>query len=163
VAWDSPSDDGGRDASRQGTLGDDLERSVAYAEQLMISINRARSRLRTFRLVQVALFFVGATMAVTLALSVSLSPAGSAGSELQPFTIYLPIMAGIVGVAGGLTFFVGPLRRQYESDLMTTIEITRAVREVLPAVAKRENWTEIRHGTMRARLSRFPISDRSGI
>lgn len=133
---------------------EDLESALEQAERVLDSFDRITRELRTLQLVR-----TGALLAGLLAGIVSF-----AATHLPvAVAILLFVVSTIAGLAA--SFLLGPTatwaQLQRDRDLSSLVEISRVVRDVLPVVAKQEEWSELKRLTLRARIARFPISERT--
>src|SRR5262249_22289759 len=139
---------------RHQWLGRELERTLVHAERVLEAVDRADWRYRVLRVLQFVSFTVGLSAMVVLTVT---------RGDFQRSWVTISGFIGLVGVGivVALERAVATVARQRERDLAVMVQMSRTVRDLLPAVAEDENWTELRHAMTRARISRFPISERS--
>lgn len=132
-------------------LSRELEKTLVHAERVLEAVDRADWRYRVLRVLQfvsLAVGLLGVALIVTQ-------------GYLQPLLAASPVLLAVAISVLALQRTVATVARQRERDLAVMVQLSRTVRDLLPAVAEDENWTELRHAMTRARISRFPISERS--
>lgn len=137
-------------AAPESTSGADFDAALAQAEALLEQIDWADRRVANLTGLAVA------GVAFELALATVLSVASVSGVSR------LVLLLGAVAVAVAVVLAVDrvairPLRRSCARDERAMIEIVDLLREVLPFVTKRENWSNTRYQVARTRIARFPI------
>jgi hypothetical protein len=137
-------------------LGRELEETLVHAERVLEAVDRADWRYRVLRVLQVVSLAVGLLGVGLLVVIVT------QGYYFQTLWVaFSVLLAAVAGAVLTLQRTVVAVARQRDRDLAVMVQMSRTVRELLPAVAEDENWTELRHAMTRARISRFPISERS--
>ncbi|MBM7775933.1 hypothetical protein JOD54_006137 [Actinokineospora baliensis] len=133
-------------ADESGRVGDELEDALVHAERALDALDRVTSRMQVVRLTIVGVFAITATVAVL--------------NVREPFVGILVAMIGI-GAIAALVMEHGRWRSTRDRELRTVVQLSRIVRDLLPVVVEQERWSELRIVTTRARIARFPISERS--
>lgn len=141
----------GRDNRGEPRPGVDFAAALEHAERMLESFDRAAREMRALRAVQVAVV-VAALLVAALVAASSDAVAARIGLAL------VPVVVAVLAVSS-LEALVNVARRQRERDLSGLVQISRVARDLLSVVAKTEEWSELTHLTMRARIARFPISE----
>ena len=157
MTWDEERD------PRSRQLAVDLEDSLTQAEKVLMELNRMTYQLSLMRMFQrVAMHSAaGTVLAAGWGIALQLADGSRLSGAIFAVLPYLPLLVILASMGYGFGVVSLDLRRRqmYEAELM--VELSRNVRELLPAIAKRNEWTELKLNSMRARLSRFPISKKS--
>jgi hypothetical protein len=138
---------------------DDLEIALEHAERMLTSFDRATRELRTLRVIRNCAF----TAALLVASVVFAIATGAPATVLSiaEFVIAIVLVAMAISTFPLLQQVIKSVHRQQERDLSGLVQLSRVVRDLLPVVAKNEDWSELRQLTVRARIGRFPISEES--
>ena len=140
------------EADLQRLTDTDFSDALVRAEQLLERVQRATIQLRVLSTVELAL--AGTAVALVLA----------AFADLHSARVVAPALAGAVvsaGVALRLRASVrGPLAKVAARDLATMVVLVDRLREILPFLARREQWSQTRFGLAQQRIARFPVGGR---
>ncbi|MER5268280.1 hypothetical protein ABTZ99_39930 [Actinosynnema sp. NPDC002837] len=135
----------------RGALGVELEHALVHAETLLAAVDQATWRLNVLRAWQLVFLLAGAAVTGGLVDAGGLAAAVAAVS----------VAAASGGGVGVLFLATTRMRGTRDRDAMVMVSLSRTARDLLPVVAQDEQWSELRLATTRARIARFPISERS--
>lgn len=139
----------------------DLEVSLSHAEGLLARIEEEERHLTILKLLgAVAFLIVMAILALGLLAVESVGTSQSVGTEIALALLVAVgaisfVMIGVVHVKTRRSI----ARRRREARVM--MAIAGAVREILPARARQEEWSNEKFQFMNSRVSRFPITAES--
>jgi hypothetical protein len=132
-------------------LGVELEHALVHAETLLAAVDQATWRLNVLRAWQLVFLLAGSAVAGAL-----VQAGGMVAISVAAF-----VMVSSAGGVGVLFLATPRMIRARDRDIAVMVSLSRTARDLLPAVAQDEQWSELRLATTRARIARFPISERS--
>jgi len=134
---------------RPRTTGADLDRWLAAAEAVLEVTDREARQVA--RRTSVLSLVAATTLTVAVAGAVQLPGA------LDVTVAATALLGTLAGVSRVLLWSSGRRNdiRQRRQSMLSTVD---DVREVLPIVARREQWDAARYESVRARLARFPVA-----
>lgn len=133
---------------RPKTTGVDLERWLAAAEAVLEATDR-ESRHVTRR-TSVLLLVAATVLTVAVAGAVQL-PDG------LDITVAVTTLFGTLAGVSRVLLWSSARRNDIRQRRQSMLSRVDDVREVLPIVARREQWAAARYESVRARLARFPV------
>ncbi|GAA3013515.1 hypothetical protein [Actinokineospora diospyrosa] len=137
-------------SAEPGRLGAELEDALTHAEHALEGLDRAESRMQTVRLIGLALIVL---LAAATVVTWAFAPGNVAAGVL---------LAGLAGMSAVLVARdYAQTKSTRERERRAVVQLSRLARDLLPVVVEQEAWSELRHVTTRARIARFPISERS--
>jgi hypothetical protein len=129
--------------------GVEFDGYLRRAEELLVRLDEARARARTY---QAASQLLPGTVAAVMATVVVAFPSVNL------------LLAGVVATATALAGAIAtsrrlhvPWRLQARRDEEAMVEIVTLLRDLAPVLAEEEGWTVVRRRITEARISRFPI------
>jgi predicted signal transduction protein with EAL and GGDEF domain len=134
---------------RPRTTGADLDRWLTAAETILEVADRETRQVarRTS-----GLFLLAATV-----LTVAVAVAVRLPAPLD-VTVVVIALLGTLAVVSRVLLWWSERRNDIRLRRRSTLSTVDDVREVLPIVARREQWDAARYDSVRARLARFPIA-----
>lgn len=133
-------------------LSGDLEAALDHAEKMLDAFDRASWRVQVLLAARVTVVVLVGVASGFVFLNVT------APTQVRVAVIGM-LAAFVVLVGFGFRTAIHAVRRQRERDLSALVQVSRVVRDLLPVVAKQEQWSELKLLTARARIARFPISE----
>lgn len=137
----------------KAVTGMELDQTLTIAERLLEQVDRVSERRRVVRIVEIGV--VGLTIIVITGWDGLDRLAG------WPRLTAVSLIGAAVGACVALLTYVlleSPLRRRLARDTRAAVQISQLIRELLPLVAREENWKELQLDVFKSRLSRFPIN-----
>ncbi|MGC4846391.1 hypothetical protein ACLQ3F_04095 [Micromonospora sp. DT15] len=138
----------------QYASGDDFERSLREAEALLATVDGARDRYRRYLLVE--RIAVAAILATGVCALIAVLPHYVGAAATVAAFIALPTVL-VNSLRKGVR---APLNAEIYRDEKVMAGMVNILRELLPLIAKNEQWLELRVTETRMRIGRFPIEPR---
>lgn len=134
--------------SRPKTTGEDIDRWLTSAEAVLDATSAELQRLSRLQ----TSFSIVAT--VVLIGAVGLAVRLGRGADIVAVTV---AMLFAIGGGSSLLRFSSIRRKDVQRRRREMQSMVDDVREVYPIVARREEWSQDRYRSVRARLARFPV------
>jgi hypothetical protein len=135
--------------------GAELDNTLTIAERLLEQADRGSERCRVVRIVEFGV--------VGLAIFVITGWDGLDRLAGWPRLTAVSLIGAAIGASLAALIYLlleSPLRRRLARDTRAAVQISQLIRELLPLVAREENWNELQLDVFKSRLSRFPIDPR---
>jgi hypothetical protein len=144
--------DDAEQAGEPPTLGEDFDRSLAWAEALLAGVERGYERLALVR-VSLGVAVTGvAFLGIAIIVVTSISWLAAVG------VMIMALLVIATGLVLAQVWLIAPRRRLLRRDEDAMVEMVEILKQFEPSLSEHESWGHVRRYLARSRFARFPIA-----